>query len=307
MRKLEHISIIGMGALGILFGNYFQDALGEGTVTFLADDDRVEKYRQRDFQCNGQSCSFQVKNPSKEKVETDLLIFAVKFTAMDAAIELAKHVVTEDTVIISILNGISSEEYIEEHLGVGTVFRCVAQGMDAVNDNGHLTYSNMGELCIGLRENEEDKEPAFESLKELFTRVKLPHTVEEDICRRLWCKWMLNVGANQTMMVMEGTYDTIQQPGEARDMMKAAMEEVIALAKAEGIRVTTADLEEYVRLTDMLNPQGMTSMRQDGLAHRKSEVELFAGTVIKKAKKYGLEVPVNQDLYQRIQAMEANY
>ena len=45
-------------------------------------------------------------------------------------------------------------------------------------------------------------------------------------------------------------------------------------------------------------------MRQDGLAHRRSEVEFFAGTVIRKAEKHGLDVPVNRELYQRITAME---
>ena len=48
-------------------------------------------------------------------------------------------------------------------------------------------------------------------------------------------------------------------------------------------------------------------MRQDGLAHRRSEVEFFAGTVIRKAEKHGLDVPVNRELYQRITEMEKAY
>ena len=118
---------------------------------------------------------------------------------------------------------------------------------------------------------------------------------------------MLNVGVNQIVMVHEGTYGTIQQPGPAREQMKEAMREVILLCRYEGIPVTEEDLEYYVALVDTLSPDGMPSMRQDGLARRPSEVEFFAGTVLKLAVKHHLDLPVNQELYNRIKAMESRY
>ena len=48
-------------------------------------------------------------------------------------------------------------------------------------------------------------------------------------------------------------------------------------------------------------------MRQDGKAHRKSEVELFGGTIRTLAKKHGIPVPVNDWLYHTILEMEAAY
>ena len=51
----------------------------------------------------------------------------------------------------------------------------------------------------------------------------------------------------------------------------------------------------------------MPSMRQDGLARRPSEVEFFAGTVIRRAEAAGLDVPVNRELYRRIKGMESGY
>ena len=62
-----------------------------------------------------------------------------------------------------------------------------------------------------------------------------------------------------------------------------------------------------MRLIDGLDPEGMPSMRQDGLAHRRSEVALFAGTVLNKAEKLGLDVPVNRELFRRITEMEKAY
>ena len=118
---------------------------------------------------------------------------------------------------------------------------------------------------------------------------------------------MLNVGINQTVMVYEGTYRTVQQPGEARETMLSAMREVLTLANLEGFALTEHDLNQWVALADTLAPEGMPSMRQDAMTHRKSEVELFAGTVIRLAKTHGLDVPVNEMLYRRIREMESMY
>ena len=124
---------------------------------------------------------------------------------------------------------------------------------------------------------------------------------------RLWGKWMLNVGVNQVVMVSEGTYGTIQKPGKARETMLEAMEEVRKLSELAGTGVTKEDLDSYVALVDTLNPEGMPSMRQDGISRRPSEVDFFAGTVIAKAEKYGIPVPINQMLYEKVKAMEAEY
>lgn len=118
---------------------------------------------------------------------------------------------------------------------------------------------------------------------------------------------MLNVGVNQVVMVHEGNYGTVQVPGPAREHMIAAMREVIALSRLEGVPVTEEDLQYYVGLVDTLSPEGMPSMRQDGLAHRKSEVALFSGTVCRLAEKHGLDVPVNRALYRTVLEMEAVY
>ena len=334
MREIERISIIGMGALGILYGDFFGRALGWDKVAFLVDGERFERYQGRQVSCNGRPCPFRVLNgdaPVSQAEKTapagaltegssaalsgdsegkpaDLLIFAVKATALDDAVALAaKGHVGEDTIILSVLNGISSEEIIGRSLGREHVLTCVAQGMDATKMGNDLEYSHIGQICLGIRPEEREKAPMLEAVTALFDRIGLPYTREKDVLARLWGKWMLNVGVNQTVMVTEGTYGTVQKPGPARDMMTAAMGEVLALAKREGISVTEKDLADYVALIDSLDPEGMPSMRQDGLLKRPSEVELFAGTVVRRARAAGIPVPVNEELYRRIQEMEAAY
>lgn len=297
-----HITIVGMGALGILYGDILTAALGRDSVTFLADENRIQKYRQDGVFCNGRPCDFRM---SSQAAPADLLIFAVKGNDLNSAMRSAENAVGEDTIILSLLNGISSEEILAEHFPKGHIVHCIAQGMDAVKLGNRLTYSHKGELRIGTPDPA--LLPFVGRAAEILENGGVPYAVEKDILHRLWSKWMLNVGVNQVVMVNEGTYGSVQRPGEARDTMIAAMEEVKKLSGYAKTGVTEEDLQSYVNLLDTLDPNGMPSMRQDGISRRYSEVELFAGTVIKKAAGYGLPVPVNQMLYQKIKEIEATY
>ena len=298
---MKDIAIIGMGALGLLFGDMLQSAFDVG---FIVDPQRKAVYASLPITVNGEEKCFRLLDAGVIS-PIDLLIFAVKGTALDQAIKDAAGYVGPDTIIVSLLNGITSEELIGQRFGFDHIIYCTAQGMDAVREGRSLRYTQRGKLCIGLPSGK--RSPDLDALCAAFDTAGVPYTVDPDILHRLWSKFMLNVGVNQVVMVHEGNYGTIQTLGPARDQMIAAMREVIPLAKLEGVTVTEEDLEYYVNLMDTLSPEGMPSMRQDGLAHRKSEVELFAGTVCRLAAKHGLAVPVNEELYRTIKAMEAKY
>ena len=211
----------------------------------------------------------------------------------------------EDTIIISLLNGITSEKIIEERLGKGHIIHCIAQGMDPVKKGNRVTYENRGKLCVGI--DDEKKRAHLDKLINYFNSIDLPYTAEEDMMYRLWSKWMLNVGVNQVVMVYEGTYETIQKEGEARSLMIGAMEEAKMLAEKEGIKIREGELMNYVKLMDSLNPKGVPSMRHDGIVKKPSEVELFSGAAIKLAQKHGVTVPINEMLYEEINKIEKKY
>ena len=79
------------------------------------------------------------------------------------------------------------------------------------------------------------------------------------------------------------------------------------MAQKEGISLTEADFEGCVRVLRGLSPEGLPSMRQDALAKRRSEVELFAGTIVRLGAKHAVPTPVNQRYYDIIKTMEAQY
>ena len=89
-------------------------------------------------------------------------------------------------------------------------------------------------------------------------------------------------------MVYQCDYSGLQSPGPARETMLAAMREVLAVGNAEGVPLSEADVALWTDVVDNAQPHSEPSMRQDGKAHRKSEVELFSGTIRRLAQKHGL-------------------
>ena len=304
MNKIEQTAIVGMGALGLLFGSQIARSLGDDKIYFVADEERVARYQNMTFTINGKKTLFEVRSQSEATV-VDLVIVATKYNHLDAALEVMKNCVGKDTTIISIINGISSEKIIGARYGKDKVLHTVAQGMDAVKIGSDFQYTHPGELRIGIIDEVQRKR--LEQVVTFFEKAQIPYTVDADIIHRMWGKYMLNVGLNQVCMLYEATYGEVLGKAEAFDTMCKAMREVMALARAEGVNLTEQDLNYYLDLMRTLVPDATPSMRQDGILKRYSEVEMFAGTIIELGAKHNIPVPVNQMLYKKVKEKEAAY
>ncbi len=306
MLEIKTVAVIGLGALGTMFGNHLSKRMGKEELRMIADQDRIVRYQREKVYSNGEKCSFHFVTPDEKTIPADLILVAVKYLQLNDALQAIKNQVGPKTLILSLLNGITSEGIIAEAYGMDKVVYCVAQGMDAVKVGNRLTYKNMGRLCFGPPDGGPLPEKV-QRVQSFFARVDFPYEVDEHMEKRMWGKFMMNVGVNQTVAVFGPCYGDIQQEGMQRDTMIAAMREVIALSELEGVILTEADLQYWLRLLNTLDPNGKPSMRQDVEAKRFSEVALFAGTVLYLAKKHSLKVPVNQMLYDNILAIESRY
>lgn len=303
-KEIKKTAIVGMGALGMLYASQISSAIGPDSVYFLADQKRIGRYQKLTFTINGTPWSFPMKAPENAG-PADLIIIAVKYNALPSALDIMASSVGPDTTIISVMNGIDSEAITGKRYGDEKVLYCIAQGMDAMKFGTDLTYTKLGELCLGTRIK--GQENRLHALTRYFDSARISYRTESDILKRLWGKFMLNVGINQTCMAYEANYAQALTPGAPYDTLVGAMREVILLAQKEGINLAEGDLEAYIELLKTLSPEGVPSMRQDGIAHRPSEVEMFSGTVRRLAAKHGLSVPVNDMLYEKIKDMESNY
>lgn len=114
---IQKTAIIGMGAIGILYGSRLLQNLGPEAVCYPVNADRLARFQASGIRCNGIDCPFQVVDEAQYAEPADLVIFTVKATALDSAIETARCVIGPDTAVISMMNGISSEEILGEAFG----------------------------------------------------------------------------------------------------------------------------------------------------------------------------------------------
>lgn len=303
--EIKKTAIIGLGALGVMYGQQIIRSLGKDAVRIVADTGRIRRYQRQGVFCNDQPCDFLYVDAEASTTPADLVVFAVKYNGLEAAIQSARNQIGPKTLMISVLNGITSEQQIATVYGAENVLYAVAQGMDAVKTDNILRYDHMGWLSIGTPDP--SNEVKVDALASFLKRAKLPYDQPEDILRHMWSKLMLNTGINQTVTVFETNYGGVQQEGKARETMIAAMREVIPIAAAEGVRLTEEDIDSWLHVLATMSGEGMPSMRQDTLAQRPTEVDLFAGTMIRLGKAHGIATPVNDFLYRHIQAIEQGY
>ena len=117
MKPIQTAGVIGLGSLGVLYATLFTRALGKEQVPVLADGARIARYRKQGFWYNDAPCDFNYTDAAARTEPVDLLLFAVKFGGLQNAIETCRHLLGPDTLVISVLNGISSEEILGDAFG----------------------------------------------------------------------------------------------------------------------------------------------------------------------------------------------
>lgn len=303
MRCIKNVLIAGAGAVGASYGSRIFDKEPH-TVSILAKGERLERYRQKGISINGKLYKFNCISTC-EAIETmDLIIIAVKFHQLKDIIENIKDFVGENTIILSLLNGISSEEIIGKAFGLDKVLYSMCVGIDAVREGSDITFSTIGRISFGEVENREYTE-RVKAVKELFDRTEIPYIIPERMMKTLWWKFMINVGINQSSAVLRAPYGVFQNTKEAKELMFDTMKEVIALSQKVGVNLTDQALVEWEEVLRTLSPQGKTSMLQDIEAGRKTEVEIFGGTVCELGRKYKVQTPINDTLVKLIRINEA--
>ena len=302
---IKAVSILGAGAMGASYASILYNMDPE-SVHFVAGGNRYEQLRRKGIIVNGVHYKIPVVTPDDQNSPgDDLVIVAVKYHHLDQAIEDMKNRVVENTIIISVMNGIDSEERIGAAFGKEKVLYAVSVGLDAVREGNRVTYSTQGKICFGEPKGMIQSE-RVERVKSFFDRAGISYEIPEDILHVLWWKFMVNVGINQASAVLKATYGDFQTLPAARRLMESAMEEVIQIAKVEGIQLSEDDVAKLYQVLSGLSPSGKTSMLQDIEARRKTEVEMFAGKIIELGRKNGIPTPVNERLFKTITEIEGH-
>lgn len=297
---INRVGILGLGALGAMYGSFLTQKLGKENVFVLGDRNRIDKYSENGVFVNDVKVDF---NYSQKVEKLDLIIVATKFHHLKAAIENMKKHIDDNTIIISLLNGVSSEEVIKQNLGKGRIVYCVAYGMDSQKYGNKIIFNNYGTLAIG---NKEDTK-ALNELKDFFEKVGIKYEIPNDIFNKIWSKFMLNVGINQVCAAYGLHYGDVKKQGEYRSKMISAMKEVLKIAEKINVPISDEDISYWLKVIDTLSSDSMPSMAQDISNKNKTEVEIFADTVVDLGKKYSIDTPVNIELGKIIHEKENKY
>jgi 2-dehydropantoate 2-reductase len=301
MKKIETVSLVGLGAIGAAYGSKLQKVLKE-SFRVVANANRIKKYQENRFEINGQTHQFHYITPETKTEPSDLVIIAVKNAELPQAINDIKYHVGPDTIILSLLNGISSEEELASVYGSNQIIYSMCVGIDAVRNNHHIQFSSIGKICFG--EKDRSRSENVQAVQNLFEATGIPYEISNDIWHTLWWKFMFNVGINQTSAVLKAPYRVFQQIPSAHEWMESAMYVVVALSEKVGVALTEEDVKQFRPILHNLSPDGKTSMLQDVEAGRKTEVEYFAGKVCELGRKYQVPTPINDQLYTIIHVIE---
>ena len=147
--EIKTVSIIGLGALGILFGHHLSKRMAKEDLRIVADEERIKRYKREGVYSNGERCDFHYVTPEEKTGPADMVLFTVKYQGLEDAIlggpesSWRKH-----------HSAVRSKRHFQRKndcrsIRPEKVLYCVAQGMDAVKTGNKLTYENMGMLVFG--------------------------------------------------------------------------------------------------------------------------------------------------------------
>lgn len=306
MNEIKNVVICGIGAVGSIYANKINE-YNSNFLRVLVDRTRLQNYTTNPKIFNGKPLYFNYILPENNDFKADLIIIATKFDGLNETIKNIKNFVKEDTIILSLLNGVTSEELIAEKYGWKHTLLSYFIGHSAMRYGNNITHDGVGTVVFGIKDKTQTDIRDIELVKNYFDKVGLDYKIPDDMQRDLWLKFMLNVSSNQPSAILGMTFGQMQSNQKFMDFFVKIMEEVHKIAKAQGVKNTETMIDEALETFNKMIPEGKTSMLQDVESKRKTEVEMFAGTIIELGKKHNIPTPYNQIMKEMIEIIHESY
>ncbi|SMD07632.1 ketopantoate reductase family protein [Sporomusa malonica] len=305
-------AIIGAGVMGSLVGTMLKKA---GAEVWLVDtNETIVKHIQN----NGLKINITgtdeiikinaVQSPMEIGKKMDVIIFLVKGCYTEAAAQSAKCLAAENTYIMTLQNGIGNVEILAKYYDMDHILYGVLEFAGKLIDIGHIRgfIGNNSKICFGSTQkiiNDDLKEIA-----ELFGKSGIKVILREDIDSEVWLK-LRNNSINVLFGLLRLTMGQALSAEGTEELMKAVMDEVIAIARANGIQFTDDQLSVNGGKTP-INPElygHLPSTAQDMKSKTKTEVEFINGAIYREGLRLGVPTPNNELLYKMIKIIEATY
>ena len=304
MGEIKTVALIGLGGIGGYLASNLQRVIGKENVRIIAGGARKERIEKNGLIVNGEPMLFHVVAPEEETGYADLVIIITKSLGLREAVLQVKNQVGPNTIIMSPLNGIESEDIVAETYGYERILYSLARVSVTVTNQNELHFNpSFAHMEFGEKINEIDSERVV-AVKTLFENAGIKSIIQKDMIFALWHKFMCNVAENQIAAILGIPFGAWHCDEHANHLREMAMREVIAIANKKGIPLGEQDMVEQGERLKKINKDGRPSTLQDIEAGRKTEVDMFAGTVMRLGKEVGVATPVNEFMYHAIKVLE---
>ncbi|MDD5681646.1 MAG: 2-dehydropantoate 2-reductase [Candidatus Omnitrophica bacterium] len=303
------IAIIGPGALGCLIAGSLKARTKEEIWLIDSSPDRAKHIRQDGIKIEGLSnlarCQVNVSADPKEVGRCDLVILCVKSYSTEDACKDIKDLVSDNTFVMTLQNGIGNVQVLNDYFGTEKVIAGVTNHGATLLGDGHVRHAGKGETIIGLSSGR-----VLGPIKEvagILSKAGFETKVSKDIDSVIWSKLVINVGINALTAVTRLKNGMLIEHGGTREILRSAVQEAVKIVKRKRVKLIYDDPIQKVESVCKATAANVSSMLQDVINKRRTEIDFINGAVIRQGKALGIPVPVNEVLTALVKTIEATY
>lgn len=301
-KKIKNVLICGLGAIGSIYATIIKDN-NITNLKILVDENRLNKYKTTPLIFNGKPYVFDYTTPDNNDYKADLIIIATKNNTLKEVLKNIKNFVIEDTLIISLLNGLKSEELIAKEFGKEKIIDSYYIGHTSTRTNRQIIHDGIYKTVFGEKNNTTLTSRVLK-VKDFLEKNHIPFEIPIDMEYSKWWKFLVNIGYNQASVIFNAPYKDFQQNEAVNNFAIQLMKEAASIAKAENVKNTEKFIPEILDVIKGMRPETKTSMLQDVEAKRETEIDSFAGYIIELANKHNIDTPYNKIVYDIIKAID---
>lgn len=286
------IVVIGSGGVGGYFGAKL--AKGGDDVHFVARGMHLQAMRENGL-CirSAVEGEWRVKVPVTETLaghaKADLVLVCVKSCDTEEAAELARPVVGPGTGILSIQNGLDNEDKLARFFGAQQVIGGVSYVFANIEAPGIIAHHQLGRIVFGEMHGQTSQRSA--DFLEACRRASIPAEIAPDIRKVLWEKFVFLVALAGTTAVTRLPVKFIQALPPTRRLWQLQVEELLALAQADGTSMDGDMMQRCCTLLESLAPANYSSLYQDLVHGKRLELDALHGHAVRLGTRYGIPTP----------------
>ncbi len=303
---MKKIAIIGAGAMGSLYGA----CLSKTAEVYLIDiwEEHIKKINEEGLKVewiDGTERVFKLKafKDPKKCGKVDLVVIFVKSYATEEATKSSLSLTGEETLFLTLQNGLGNAERIASIVGKDRVLCGTTTFGATFLGPGKVRFAGSGETTFGPLGNIGDKE--LLSIKELLEKAGLNPSLTHDPLKNIWRKLIINIGINPITAIARVLNGRIPTDPNLRQLSELLVEEACLVAKAEGYNFDIEEMKRVVLEVAEKTGRNRSSMLQDVLNRRKTEIDSINGEVVSRGKKLKIPVGGNEAITLLIKFIES--